>query len=244
MNYYIGAVKKHTNSASFSIVFYTFIKIKLMLRNHFLNNCIEAGTDEAGRGCLAGPVTAAAVILPNHFTNALLNDSKLLSEKNRAFLKPIIIGEAISFSVTHLEPLLIDEINILNASLKAMQESILKLNVIPNHIIVDGNRPLISKGSQKNKIGKIFTPNELQILNSIPSTSIIKGDSKFMSIAAASVLAKTYRDEYMNRIHEEFPMYNWKQNKGYPTKEHREAILKYGVTKYHRLTFRLLKDKR
>jgi ribonuclease HII len=239
LNYYIGAVKKHTNSASFSIVFYTFIKINLMLRNHFLNNCIEAGTDEAGRGCLAGPVTAAAVILPNHFTNALLNDSKLLSEKNRAFLKPIIIGEALSFSVTHLEPLLIDEINILNASLKAMQESILKLNVIPNHIIVDGNRPLLSKGSHKNKIGKIFTKEELQILNSIPSTSIIKGDSKFMSIAAASVLAKTYRDEYMDRIHEEFPMYNWKQNKGYPTKEHREAILKYGVTKYHRLTFRL-----
>lgn len=242
MNYYSATLKKLTNYASFSIDFYTFIKIKLMLRNHFLNNCIEAGTDEAGRGCLAGPVTAAAVILPNHFANALLNDSKLLSEKNRAFLKPIIIGEALSFSVTHLEPLLIDEINILNASLKAMQESILKLNVIPNHIIVDGNRPLLSKGSHKNKIGKIFTKEELQILNSIPSTSIIKGDSKFMSIAAASVLAKTYRDEYMDRIHEEFPMYNWKQNKGYPTKEHREAILKYGVTKYHRLTFKLIPE--
>ena len=242
MNYYSAAFKKHTNSASFSIDFYTFIKIKLMLRNHFLNNCIEAGTDEAGRGCLAGPVTAAAVILPQHFTNTLLNDSKLLSEKNRAVLRPILIGEAISFSVTHLEPLLIDEINILNASLKAMQESILKLNVIPNHIIVDGNRPLLSKGSHKNKIGKIFTKEELQILNSIPSTSIIKGDSKFMSIAAASVLAKTYRDDYMDRIHEEFPMYNWKQNKGYPTKEHREAILKYGVTKYHRMTFRLLAE--
>ena len=213
-----------------------------MLRSHFLENSIEAGTDEAGRGCLAGPVTAAAVILPKHFTNALLNDSKLLSEKNRAFLKPIIIGEALSFSVTHLESLIIDEINILNASLKAMQESILKLNVLPNHIIVDGNRPLISIGSQKNKIGKIFTKEEMQILNSIPSTSIIKGDSKFMSIAAASVLAKAYRDEYMDRIHEEFPMYNWKQNKGYPTKEHREAILKYGVTKYHRLTFRLLAE--
>jgi ribonuclease HII len=239
LNYYILLDKKNIKSASFSIDFYTFIKIKLMLRSHFIENCIEAGTDEAGRGCLAGPVTAAAVILPNHFTNALLNDSKLLSEKNRAFLKPIIIGEALSFSVTHLEPLLIDEINILNASLKAMQESILKLNIIPNHIIVDGNRPLLSKGSHKNKIGKIFTKEELQILNSIPSTSIIKGDSKFMSIAAASVLAKTYRDEYMDRIHEEFPMYNWKQNKGYPTKEHREAILKYGVTKYHRLTFRL-----
>jgi ribonuclease HII len=239
LNYYILQDKKHSDSASFSVDFYTFIKIKFMLSKCFLENCIEAGTDEAGRGCLAGPVTAAAVILPTYFTNVLLNDSKLLSEKNRAFLKPIIIGEAISFSVTHLEPSLIDEINILNASLKAMQESILKLNVLPNHIIVDGNRPLISKGSQKNKIGKIFTPEEIQILNSIPSTSIIKGDSKFMSIAAASVLAKTYRDEYMDRIHEEFPMYNWKQNKGYPTKEHREAILKYGVTKYHRLTFKM-----
>ena len=118
----------------------------------------------------------------------------------------------------------------------------MKLNIIPNHIIVDGNRPLLSKGSQKNKIGKIFSPDEIQILNSIPSTSIIKGDSKFMSIAAASVLAKTYRDEYMDQIHEEFPMYNWKQNKGYPTKEHREAIVKYGVTKYHRMTFRLLPE--
>ncbi len=244
MNYYLGVDKKHNNTAFIAIDFYTFIKINLMLRSHFLENCIEAGTDEAGRGCLAGPVTAAAVILPKHFTNSLLNDSKLLSEKNRAFLKPIIIGEAISFSVTHLEPLLIDEINILNASLKAMQESILKLNVFPNHIIVDGNRPLISKGSQNNKMGKIFTSEEIQFLNSIPSTSIVKGDSKFMSIAAASVLAKTYRDEYMDRIHEEFPMYNWKQNKGYPTKQHREAILKYGVTKYHRLTFKLLEDKR
>ena len=231
--------KKNANVVSFMLYFYTFIKIKLMLKSHFLENCIEAGTDEAGRGCLAGPVTAAAVILPKDFTNALLNDSKLLSEKNRAILRSIIICEALSFSVTHLEPLLIDEINILNASLKAMQESLLKLNVIPNHIIVDGNRPLISEGSQKNAIGKIFTKEELQFLNSIPSTSIIKGDSKFMSIAAASVLAKTYRDEYMDKIHEEFPMYNWKQNKGYPTKEHREAILKYGVTNYHRLTFKL-----
>lgn len=213
-----------------------------MLRTYFKKNCVEAGTDEAGRGCLAGPVTAAAVILPKHFTNTILNDSKLLSEKNRAILKPILIEQAISFSVTHLEPLIIDEINILNASLKAMQECILKLNVIPEHIIVDGNRPLLSEGSHKNKIGKIFTPHEIKLLNSIPNTSIIKGDSKFMSIAAASVLAKTFRDEYMNKIHEEFPMYNWKQNKGYPTKEHREAILKYGVTKYHRLTFRLFAE--
>jgi ribonuclease HII len=215
-----------------------------MLRSYFLENCIEAGTDEAGRGCIAGPVTAAAVILPQNFSNNLLTDSKLLSEKNRFALRPIIISEAISYSVTHIEPLIIDEINILNASLKAMQETILNLNKIPQHIIVDGNRPLISKGSHSNSIGKIFTTEELDLIKSIPSTSIIKGDSKFLSIAAASVLAKTYRDDYMDLIHEEFPMYNWKQNKGYPTKEHRAAILKYGVTKYHRMTFRLLEDKK
>jgi ribonuclease HII len=213
-----------------------------MLRNYFLENCIEAGTDEAGRGCIAGPVTAAAVILPEKFSNNLLNDSKLLSEKRRFELRPIIIAEATSYSVTHIEPLLIDEINILNASLKAMQESVLKLSLLPQHIIVDGNRPLISKGSHTNTIGKIFTPEELDLIKSIPSTSIIKGDSKYLSIAAASVLAKTYRDDYMDLIHEEFPMYNWKQNKGYPTKEHRAAILKYGVTKYHRMTFRLLEE--
>jgi ribonuclease HII len=211
-----------------------------MLRSYYLDNCIEAGTDEAGRGCIAGPVTAAAVILPEKFSNNLLNDSKLLSEKRRFELRPIIIAEATSYSVTHIEPLLIDEINILNASLKAMQESILKLSPLPQHIIVDGNRPLISKGSHSNTIGKIFTTEVLDLIKSIPSTSIIKGDSKYLSIAAASVLAKTYRDDYMDLIHEEFPMYNWKQNKGYPTKEHRAAILKYGVTKYHRLTFRLL----
>ena len=211
-----------------------------MLRNYFLENCIEAGTDEAGRGCIAGPVTAAAVILPEKFSNNLLNDSKLLSEKRRFELRPIIIAEATSYSFTHIEPLVIDEINILNASLKAMQESVLKLSPIPKHIIVDGNRPLISKGSHNNTIGKLFTAEELDLIKSIPSTSIIKGDSKYLSIAAASVLAKTYRDDYMDLIHEEFPMYNWKQNKGYPTKEHRAAILKYGVTKYHRMTFRLI----
>lgn len=202
--------------------FYIFIKNKLMLRHHFLTNHLEAGTDEAGRGCLAGPVTAAAVLLPDNFESLLLNDSKQLSEKNREILKPIIEENAISFAVTHLEPLVIDKINILNASIKAMQESILKLNPTPLYIIVDGNR---------------FKP-----IQDIPYSCIVKGDSKFMSIAAASVLAKTYRDEYMNRIHEEFPMYNWKQNKGYPTKEHREAIRKYGTTKYHRMSFRLLPE--
>jgi ribonuclease HII len=193
-----------------------------MLALSYSNFSIETGTDEAGRGCLAGPVTAAAVILPANFENKILNDSKQLSEKVRERLKPIIEEQAISFAVTHLEPVVIDEINILNASIQAMQESILKLNPKPEYIIVDGNR---------------FKP----VLD-IPHSCIVKGDAKFMSIAAASVLAKTYRDEYMNRIHEEFPMYNWKQNKGYPTHEHREAIRKYGVTKYHRMSFRLLPE--
>lgn len=214
-----------------------------MLLLKFSEYFIEAGTDEAGRGCLAGPVTAAAVILPEDFRNTLLNDSKQLSEKNRALLKPIIEEQAISFAVTHLDPIIIDDINILNASIKAMQESILKLNPTPLYIIVDGNSPLTPKGGIKNRGGKIFNDLEIEILNSIPNTSIVKGDSKYMSIAAASVLAKTYRDEYMNTIHQEYPMYNWKQNKGYPTKEHREAIRKYGVTKYHRMTFRLLPEK-
>lgn len=193
-----------------------------MLLNKYSEFILECGTDEAGRGCLAGPVTAAAVILPESYNLPLLNDSKQLSEKTRAQLKPIIEAQAVSFAVTHLDPLVIDDINILNASIKAMQESILKLNPIPEYIIVDGNR---------------FKP-----LNQIPYTTIVKGDSKYLSIAAASVLAKTYRDEYMDKIHEEFPMYNWKKNKGYPTAEHREAIKKYGTTKYHRMSFRLLSE--
>ncbi len=193
-----------------------------MLAFKFSEYTIECGTDEAGRGCLAGPVTAAAIILPEGFTLELLNDSKQLTEKIREKLKPILEDKAVSFSITHIEPKIIDEINILNSSIKAMQDSIVKLNPIPNYIIVDGNR---------------FKP-----INNIPFSTIIKGDSKFMSIAAASVLAKTYRDDYMNKIHEEFPMYNWKKNKGYPTIEHREAIRKYGTTKYHRMSFRLLPE--
>jgi len=215
---------------------------------------IEAGTDEAGRGCLAGPVTAAAVILspPNpqgetindseKLLLELVNDSKQLSEKTREKLRPIIENQAVSFAVTHLHPNEIDEINILNASMKGMQESILKLNPTPEFIIVDGNRLLNAKLGLKTSFGKPFSTAEINLLQSIPNQSIIKGDSKYLSIAAASVLAKTYRDEYMNAIHEEYPMYNWKQNKGYPTKEHREAIRKYGVTKYHRMTFRLLPE--
>lgn len=193
-----------------------------MLLENFSDLLLEAGTDEAGRGCLAGPVTAAAVLLPKGFTSNTLNDSKQLSEKTRKILKPIIEKEALTFHVIHLEPQIIDKINILNASIKAMQECIVNLNPIPEYIIVDGNR---------------FKP-----VNNIPHSCIVKGDSKYLSIAAASVLAKTYRDEYMDRIHEEFPMYNWKKNKGYPTLEHREAIRKYGVTKYHRMSFRLLPE--
>lgn len=213
-----------------------------MLSNYFLTQYLETGTDEAGRGCLAGPVTAAAVILPPDFENAFLNDSKQLTEKMREKLRPIIEQQAISFAVTHLHPNEIDEINILNASMKGMQECILKLNPVPKFIIVDGNRSLNAKLGLATTFGKQFSKTEIELLKSIPNQSIIKGDSKYMSIAAASVLAKTYRDDFMNAIHEEFPMYNWKKNKGYPTKEHREAIRKYGVTKYHRMTFRLLPE--
>jgi ribonuclease HII len=193
-----------------------------MLQSKFSDFALECGTDEAGRGCLAGPVTAAAVILPDGFKLEFLNDSKQLSEKIREKLKPIIEELAITYSVIHVKPKIIDKINILNASIKAMHECITKLNPVPLYIIVDGNR---------------FKP-----INNIPFATIVKGDSKYMSIAAASILAKTYRDEYMNKIHEEFPMYNWKQNKGYPTIEHREAIRKYGTTKYHRMSFRLLPE--
>lgn len=213
-----------------------------MLSKSYSDLTLECGTDEAGRGCLAGPVTAAAILLPDNFELNLLNDSKQLSEKIRGKLKPEIEEKATSFAVTNIFPNEIDEINILNASMKAMQECILRLNPTPDFIIVDGNRPLNGKIGMKQKTGKIFTTYEIELLKSIPNTSIIKGDSKYLSIAAASVLAKTYRDEYMDKIHEEFPMYNWKKNKGYPTKDHREAIKKYGPCKYHRMSFRLLPE--
>ncbi|WP_412986390.1 ribonuclease HII [Pontimicrobium sp. IMCC45349] len=192
-----------------------------MLKLKYSKSSFECGTDEAGRGCLAGPVTAAAVILPNNFKNKVLNDSKQLSHKKRELLRPIIEQEAISYGFAHIFPEEIDKINILNASILAMHKSIEQLSDV-EFIVVDGNK---------------FKP-----LNNIPFETIIKGDGKFMNIAAASVLAKTYRDEYMNKIHEEYPMYNWKKNKGYPTVEHREAIKKYGITKYHRKSFRLLPE--
>ena len=193
-----------------------------MLTLQYKPNIIECGTDEAGRGCLAGPVTAAAVILTNTFTNLILNDSKKLSLKQRDILKPIIESHALAFSFSHVFMEEIDNINILNASILAMHHAIDKLKIRPQHIAVDGNR---------------FKPYQ-----NIPHQVIVKGDGKFLNIASASVIAKTERDAYMAKIHEEFPMYNWKQNKGYPTKEHRDAIRKYGITKYHRKSFKLLPE--
>ena len=180
----------------------------------------EAGCDEAGRGCLAGPVFAAAVILPRDYQNELINDSKKLNEKTRNQLRLIIEQEALSWAVAYVEPAQIDEINILNASILAMQKALYGLKTQPNHIIVDGNR---------------FKPYK-----KIPHQCIVKGDAKFRNIAAASILAKTYRDEYMEKLHLEFPDYNWKQNKGYPTVEHRDGIRKFGTTVHHRKSFRLL----
>lgn len=190
------------------------------LQKYFLENCIEAGTDEAGRGCLAGPVVAAAVILPKNFEHPLLNDSKQLTEKQRATLRPLIEEKALSYGVAFISEEKIDEINILQASIYGMHKAIEQLKIVPEHIIVDGNK---------------FKPYK-----NISYTTIVKGDAKYMSIAAASVLAKTYRDEFMEKIHAEFPQYFWKQNKGYPTKKHREAIQKFGSTKYHRKSFNLL----
>ena len=193
-----------------------------MLKLKINHQLIECGTDEAGRGCLAGPVTAAAVILPDNFKNNILTDSKQLSEKKRKLLKLIIEEQSVTFGVSHIMMNKIDRINILNASILAMQKSIKSLATKPQHIAVDGNR--------------------FKSFNNIPFSCIIKGDSKYLHIAAASVLAKTYRDAYMTQIHNEFPMYNWKKNKVYPTREHREAIKKFGITKYHRKSFRPLPE--
>ena len=184
--------------------------------------CQVAGTDEAGRGCLAGPVTAATVILPKKFRNKLLNDSKQIKESDRNNLKEIIMREALSYGIAHVYMEEIDKINILNASILAMHRAIEQLHCEPEHIIVDGNK---------------FKP-----FRNISHDCIIKGDGKFLSIAAASILAKTARDEFMKNIHHEFPMYNWQQNKGYPTKEHRRAIMEFGSTPYHRKSFKLLPE--
>lgn len=190
-----------------------------MLKSFLYNNLVEAGCDEAGRGCLAGPVTAAAVILPKNFKHDILNDSKKLSAKQRAILKDEIINSALAWKVAFVDNVEIDEMNILRASIKAMHIAIEGLEKEPQFLLIDGNR---------------FYPYK-----SIKHKTIIKGDGIFFSIAAASVLAKTFRDEYMEKIHEEFPQYGWKKNKGYPTSFHRKAIEKYGITPYHRKTFSL-----
>lgn len=194
----------------------------MTLKSRFSLVDLECGTDEAGRGCLAGPVTASAVILHENFRNKTLNDSKQLSHAKRLQLRPLIEKEAIAFYVAYVYPEEIDQINILNASIRAMHLAIDQLSKTPEFIIVDGNK--------------------FKNYRDIPHETIIKGDGKYLSIAAASVLAKTHRDNYMEKIHEEFPMYNWKQNKGYPTKEHREAIMQFGVTPYHRKSFKLLPE--
>lgn len=193
-----------------------------MLLPYLNKELIEAGCDEAGRGCLAGDVYAAAVILPTDYVNERLNDSKKLTEHQRYALREEIERDALAWAVGVVLPAEIDKINILNASFLAMHRAIDQLSIRPQHLLIDGNR--------FNKY------------HDVPHTTVVKGDGKFLSIAAASVLAKTYRDDYMNKLHEEYPMYDWKGNKGYPTKKHREAIAKYGTTPYHRMTFNLLGD--
>jgi len=194
----------------------------MALKLRFSTSKIEAGCDEAGRGCLAGPVVAAAVILPNHFKNSILNDSKKLSEKQREFLYPIIIKEAISYGIGIVDEKEIDQINILNASFLAMHRAIDQLSTKPELLLIDGNR---------------FNPYP-----NIKHECIIKGDGKFLSIAAASILAKVHRDSIMQQLSKEFPLYSWNKNKGYPTKAHREAIFNHGDSPYHRKTFKLLSD--
>ena len=191
-----------------------------MLLNYHLPNTIEAGCDEAGRGCLAGPVIAAAVILPLDFSHPLLNDSKQLTDKQRYMLRPIIEEHALAWAVGAVDNVEIDEINILKASFLAMHRALDQLTIQPEHILVDGNR---------------FTPYK-----DIPHTCIIKGDGRFLNIAAASILAKTYRDDIMIALHEQYPVYDWKKNMGYPTKKHREGIQLHGPTPLHRNSFRLL----
>ena len=204
-----------------------------MLESCYYQGKVEAGCDEAGRGCLAGSVYAAAVILPEGYQNQLLNDSKQLTEKKRYLLREMIERDAVAWAVGIVTPEEIDKINILNASILAMHRALDLLKVRPEAIIVDGNRfkPYYERGERGEVRGE-----------RIPHTTIVKGDGKYLSIAAASILAKTYRDDYMNQLAEEYPQYDWKSNKGYPTKKHRDAIRQYGITPYHRKTFNMLGD--
>jgi ribonuclease HII len=203
-----------------------------MLLNHYYDGLIEAGCDEAGRGCLAGSVYAAAVILPDGYENELLNDSKQLTEKKRYLLREVIERDAVAWAVGIVTAEEIDKINILNASILAMHRALDQLKVRPQAVIVDGNR------------FKPYRPvvNGIAADVPLPSTTIVKGDGKYLSIAAASILAKTYRDDYMNQLADEYPQYDWRSNKGYPTKKHRDAIRQYGTTPYHRLSYNLLGD--
>lgn len=194
--------------------------MKMPLQSHFYTDCIEAGCDEAGRGCLAGSVYAAAVILPSDYDNPLLNDSKQLSVKLRYALRDQIVHDAVAWAVGVVTPEEIDRINILNASFLAMHRALDQLAVRPEAIIVDGNR---------------FRP-----YHDLPYTTIVKGDGKYQAIAAASILAKTFRDDYMDRLDEEYPMYDWRSNKGYPTRRHREGIRLHGISPYHRKSYHLL----
>ena len=193
-----------------------------MLLPYYKERVIEAGCDEAGRGCLAGSVYAAAVILPADYHNEQLNDSKQLTERQRYALREVIERDAVAWAVGIVSPQEIDHINILNASILAMHRAVEQLSVLPQHLIIDGNR---------------FRP-----FRDIPYTTVVKGDGKYLSIAAASILAKTYRDDYMNELHKEYPYYDWDNNKGYPTRKHREAIRLHGITPYHRKTFNLYGD--
>jgi len=204
------------------VVLFIENETKMGLKIRFSKNKVEAGCDEAGRGCLAGPVIAAAVILPDNFKNQMLNDSKLLSEKKRKVLVPIIKQEALTYGIGVVNHLEIDQINILNASFEAMHRAIRKMEIIPELLLIDGNR---------------FNPFE-----KIEHACIVKGDSKYLSIAAASVLAKTFRDDLMEEYHERYPQYDWNSNKGYPTKKHRQAILETGASPIHRKSFKLLSD--
>ena len=193
-----------------------------MLLPYMHENLVEAGCDEAGRGCLAGAVYAAAVILPHNFCNELLNDSKQLTEKQRYALREVVEREALAWAVGVVTPEEIDRINILNASFLAMHRAVDQLKIRPEHLLIDGNR--------------------FKKYQDVPHTTVVKGDGKYMSIAAASVLAKTYRDDYMNSLAKEYPQYDWDSNKGYPTKKHREAIRVFGTTPYHRMSYNLLGD--
>ena len=219
-----------------------------MLKSHYYEGKIEAGCDEAGRGCLAGSVYAAAVIFPEDYQNEELNDSKQLTDKKRHALREIIERDALAWAVGIVTPEEIDKINILNASILAMHRALDLLKVRPEAIIVDGNRFKPYTHPQSLPKGGTSTTTESNQC-SLPSggqgvvhTCVVKGDAKYLSIAAASILAKTYRDDYMDQLAEEYPQYDWKSNKGYPTKKHRAAIKQYGVTPYHRMSYNLLGD--